>query len=139
MLFANLAVFYDIQLIIIHSLLSVQPIMMNDKHCFELYGYDIMIDDQLKPWLIEVNASPSLTANTKEDYKLKFDMLNDMFDIIDMEKRLKGKKGGWFFCSAVRAHLLLAANNGNTDAFVLLVVVVLFCFQVTKNKSVVLI
>ena len=97
MLFANLAVFYDIQLIIIHSLLSVQPIMMNDKHCFELYGYDIMIDDQLKPWLIEVNASPSLTANTKEDYKLKFDMLNDMFDIIDMEKRLKGKKGGWFF------------------------------------------
>jgi tubulin polyglutamylase TTLL9 len=31
-------IFYDIQLIIIHSLLAVQPIMMNDKHCFELYG-----------------------------------------------------------------------------------------------------
>ena len=29
-------VFYDIQLIIIHSLLAVQPIMMNDKHCFVL-------------------------------------------------------------------------------------------------------
>ena len=83
-------VFYDIQLIIIHSLLAVQPIMMNDKHCFELYGYDVMIDDQLKPWLIEVNASPSLTANTKDDYKMKFDLLNDMYDIIDMEKRMKG-------------------------------------------------
>ena len=39
-----------------------------------------------------MNASPSLTANTKEDYKLKFDMLNDMFDIIDVEKRLTGEE-----------------------------------------------
>ena len=84
--------FYDIQMMIIHSLLAVQPVMMNDKHCFELYGYDVMFDDEFKPWLIEVNASPSLTANTKEDYKLKFDMLNDMFDIIDVEKRLTGEE-----------------------------------------------
>ena len=84
--------FYDMQMMIIHSLLAVQPVMMNDKHCFELYGYDIMFDDEFKPWLIEVNASPSLTANTKNDYKLKFDMLNDMFDIIDVEKRLTGEE-----------------------------------------------
>jgi tubulin polyglutamylase TTLL9 len=78
--------FYDVQSIILRSLEAVQNVMINDKHCFELYGYDIMFDSNLKPWLLEVNASPSLTANTPEDYALKFQMLNEMFDIIDMER-----------------------------------------------------
>lgn len=84
--------FADIEGIILRSLHSVQKIMINDKHCFELYGYDILFDDDLVPWLLEVNASPSLSANTPEDYDLKFKMLNDALDVVDIEQRTTGRE-----------------------------------------------
>ncbi|CAG02439.1 unnamed protein product [Tetraodon nigroviridis] len=58
------------------------PMMINDKHCFECYGYDIIIDDKLKPWLIEVNASPSLTSSTANDRILKYNLVNDTLNIV---------------------------------------------------------
>ncbi|OON20513.1 hypothetical protein X801_03607, partial [Opisthorchis viverrini] len=77
-------------MIFVISLLSVQKIMIQDKRCFELYGYDILIDNELKPWLLEINASPSLTASSKEDYILKCNLLDDMLDVVDLEGRLVG-------------------------------------------------
>ncbi|KAK3085866.1 hypothetical protein FSP39_009817 [Pinctada imbricata] len=90
--------FKSIDNIIVKSLQSVQKIIINDKHCFEMYGYDVLFDSDLKPWLIEINASPSLTASGKEDYDLKFGLLNDVLNVLDLENRLTGKEkrvGGW--------------------------------------------
>ncbi len=32
---------------------------------FGIYGYDFMIDDNMKVWLIEVNVNPAITTNTE--------------------------------------------------------------------------
>ena len=84
--------FHNIQQLIIKSLQSVQKVIINDKHCFELYGYDILLDSSLKPWLLEINASPSMTANTPHDSELKINLLDDVLTILDVEKVLTGQE-----------------------------------------------
>uniref|UniRef100_A0A8D0H9Y2 Tubulin--tyrosine ligase-like protein 5 n=1 Tax=Sphenodon punctatus TaxID=8508 RepID=A0A8D0H9Y2_SPHPU len=50
--------------------------------CFELYGFDVLIDSTLKPWLLEVNLSPSLACDAPLDLKIKASMISDMFTLI---------------------------------------------------------
>ena len=58
-----------------------------------MYGYDILIEENLKPWLIEVNASPSLSTTTESDRILKMDLMRDVFQIvIPNEWAEEGKK-----------------------------------------------
>ena len=74
--------FEGIRNIVYISLKSVQSVIINDKHCFEVYGFDVLIDEGLKPWLIEVNASPSLTASTEVDRTLKMGIVQDTFQVV---------------------------------------------------------
>ncbi|OZC08837.1 hypothetical protein X798_04069, partial [Onchocerca flexuosa] len=72
--------------VVLKALFSVQGqiaaasknIVAHSKCCFELFGFDILIDTGLKPWLLEVNLSPSLksefgrlTTDTPLDLQLK--------------------------------------------------------------------
>lgn len=72
----------DMEAVIIHSLKAVQGVMINDRHCFEMYGFDILLDRSLKPWLLEVNASPSLSATTEDDRLLKLRLINDVLNAV---------------------------------------------------------
>lgn len=74
--------FGNISWLIVHSLRAVAPVMASDRHCFECYGYDIIIDNALKPWLVEVNASPSLTSTTVNDRILKYKLIDNIISVV---------------------------------------------------------
>lgn len=50
--------------------------------CFELFGFDVMIDENLKPWLIEVNTSPSLSSSSPIDKVIKNNVITDLFNMV---------------------------------------------------------
>ena len=49
---------------------------------FEILGFDILIDEALKSWLIEVNYSPSFKTETPLDNKIKQALIIDTFSLL---------------------------------------------------------
>ncbi len=54
---------------------------MNKKMCFEIFGYDFMIDEKSKAWLIEVNTNPCIkeSSNLLKSYLPR--MIDDAFKL----------------------------------------------------------
>ena len=53
----------------------------NRRFCFEILGYDFMIDHQLQPWLIEVNTNPCIEEPNTLLKQLVPRMLDDAFKL----------------------------------------------------------
>ena len=49
------------------------------RPCYELFGFDVLLDADLRPWLIEVNISPSLMGNSVLDRRIKGRLVADVF------------------------------------------------------------
>ena len=58
---------------------------MKNNNCFELLGFDILVDENFKPWLLEVNLSPSLNTDTHLDFKVKGNLMSDLFTLVGLQ------------------------------------------------------
>lgn len=59
--------------------------------CFQILGLDIMIDQKLKPWLIEVNHLSSFGTDSPLDKKVKFDLIWDTLTLLNLSVKRKRK------------------------------------------------
>ncbi|XP_063302272.1 tubulin polyglutamylase TTLL5-like [Pelobates fuscus] len=65
--------------------LASKSMLAHRKNCFEIYGFDILIDENMKPWMLEVNLSPSLTCDAPLDLKIKANVVADALTITGVE------------------------------------------------------
>lgn len=86
-------VFKKIEDIIIKTIISGENVINNATemfvpfamhNCFELLGFDILIDSNLEPWLLEVNLSPSLNCDSPLDQKIKANLIAELFTLAGM-------------------------------------------------------
>jgi hypothetical protein len=78
--------------VIVKTVLACEPAMFtaftctvpHRNNCFQLFGFDIMIDRDLNPWLLEVNLNPSLSCDSPLDTRIKSTMLSDLFNIANL-------------------------------------------------------
>eukprot|EP01118_Nematostelium_gracile_P006796 TRINITY_DN2192_c0_g1_i6.p1 TRINITY_DN2192_c0_g1~~TRINITY_DN2192_c0_g1_i6.p1 ORF type:complete len:219 (-),score=53.02 TRINITY_DN2192_c0_g1_i6:26-682(-) len=80
-------VWQDIKEMIKHSLLSCSKVITSNEHCFELFGYDVLLDENLKPWLMEVNGSPSLEPSDEMDFVMKETIISNCIDLLFPEEQ----------------------------------------------------
>ncbi|XP_060611431.2 tubulin polyglutamylase TTLL13 isoform X1 [Anolis sagrei] len=85
----------DIEDIIIKTLVAAHPVLKHNYRtcfpnhvsgcaCFEILGFDILLDRKLKPWLLEVNHSPSFTTDSRLDREVKDALLCDALNLINL-------------------------------------------------------
>ena len=55
-----------------------------NRQCFQLFGFDVMLDKDAKPWLLEVNLDPALRTESPLDLKVKSQMLVDLLNVVGM-------------------------------------------------------
>jgi len=59
------------------------------SRCFEILGFDVLVDKRAKPWLLEVNSSPSLLCESPFDKELKDGLITGAMQIIDLDPGFK--------------------------------------------------
>lgn len=81
--------------VIVKTIISAWPILKHSYHacfpshdmvhaCFEILGFDILLDHKLRPYILEVNHSPSFHTDTQLDREVKEALLTDTFTMLNI-------------------------------------------------------
>ncbi|CAF1520442.1 unnamed protein product, partial [Adineta ricciae] len=85
----------DIDEVIIKTLISAQSVLKHNYRacfpnhyrgsaCFEILGFDVLLDRKLKPHVLEVNHSPSFTTDSKLDREIKDALIYDTLMLLNL-------------------------------------------------------
>ena len=67
-----------------HAYRSCQCDDITNTMCFELLGFDILLDSNLKPYLLEVNHSPSFATETPLDENIKRKVIGETLGLMNV-------------------------------------------------------
>ncbi|KAL3316395.1 Tubulin polyglutamylase ttll6, partial [Cichlidogyrus casuarinus] len=67
-----------------HNYRTSFPTHSKTTACFEILGFDIMLDKKLKPYVLEVNHSPSFQCDSRLDKEIKEALLWDTMKLINL-------------------------------------------------------
>jgi hypothetical protein len=59
--------------------------------CFQLLGFDVMLTDDLRPYLLEVNQMPSFQTDSPLDDKIKRSVIMDTLKMLGLSRRRRYK------------------------------------------------
>eukprot|EP00899_Mesostigma_viride_P022496 jgi/Mesvir1/3430/Mv11928-RA.1 len=88
------------------------------SQCFELLGFDIMLDEKHRPWLIEVNHSPSFTVDTPLDLAIKRALISDTLKMVIDTKavgRLKSEEKEMLASRLYASRQMKGGTSGRED------------------------
>jgi tubulin polyglutamylase TTLL6/13 len=71
--------------------LSQTDNLAND-HCFQILGFDVLINDQLEPILLEVNHTPSFATDTPLDKTIKKNLIKETLLLLNVNVSTKKAK-----------------------------------------------
>jgi hypothetical protein len=77
---------------LIHNYRMCQPSDRMFQICFEVLGFDVLIDEDAKPWLLEVNQAPSFNTDSELDHHVKKSVISDTFKILGLSKANRQKQ-----------------------------------------------
>lgn len=77
------------QPLVSHQYKFCQPDDDYRQMCFHILGVDVMIDDELNPIVLEVNHTPSFATDTPLDYFIKFNLIKDTLNLMNINEQSK--------------------------------------------------